>query len=316
MSIERLREWVERTSGLPTIWMHQTGPRPERSFIGIQQMLRRRIGHEELTGVDDDGHQYIIGNREYQISLGAFTEVEFENPRQSLDILAHVQDMSNVPDEADWLYWHNVNILRQHKIQPLPRIISEGYQLKASWDIVVLCRETIRIDQYSIDAVELSNLNVYNSGIAGVHIDSPFQGQQVGTGPVVITGTGEPNAEVNVLGDSTITTTVEPDGTWELTYPATTLGSYTVAVTDGNTVDMVSFDLLSSPINITEPSNGDTVLTPTVVRGTAEPTTWVYVNGERVYVHATGEWVTSLELQDGTITVSDGVTKESVNVQI
>ncbi|MFC9935597.1 choice-of-anchor G family protein, partial [Glutamicibacter sp. NPDC127525] len=79
---------------------------------------------------------------------------------------------------------------------------------------------------------------------AAVDILTPAEGQEVPAGDVVVTGTGEPGADVTVAipGQPDQLTTVLEDGTWSVTFPNVPGGDHTATATDENaSTDVVNF---------------------------------------------------------------------------
>lgn len=316
MSLEHLRKWVEDVSGLPTIWMHQNAPRPERDFIGIQSMHRKRIGEEEYSYVDENGIQKTVGNREYYISIQAFTTNDFNNPRQAVDILAYLQDRLNVMDDYMWLYERNIGVIRQHKIQPLPRIISEGYQLKATWDIVVLVKSIIETQAPYIEDVESSLVVPFDQGKQRVEITHPKSKWYVTDSSIEITGVSEPNATITLGADFGESTTADSNGEWSIPINLNVAGVYRVTATDGNTVDVTNFEYRESLLIVTNLSEGDIINDDKyTIEGKATPSTFIHANGNRIYVETNGTWKYSQTWVEGNnkLEVYDGVEAIEVN---
>jgi flagellar hook assembly protein FlgD len=152
-------------------------------------------------------------------------------------------------------------------------------------------------------------------------ITSPAEGSTTTDTTPLVTGTGEPGATVEVKIDGVVvgTTTVKPDGTWELqvTEPLSG-GEHTVSATQtdeaGNTSPAASntftVDAGVAPPVITSPQTGDEVSQTPTVTGTGQPgaTVTVYVDGNPVgtaTVGADGEWSLALpELACGTHTIT------------
>ncbi|WP_295838032.1 choice-of-anchor G family protein [uncultured Microbacterium sp.] len=131
------------------------------------------------------------------------------------------------------------------------------------------------------------------------------------TSDVVVTGTGSPGSDVEVvIGDETQTVTVTPEGTWTATFEDLPVGDYTVTVTqeiDGST-DSVDFSIAETPdVVIEEPADGTEIavgaedgVTTVTVSGTGSPGSTVTVeldNGaiEDTIVADNGEWFVTFE---------------------
>ncbi|WP_165801187.1 choice-of-anchor G family protein [Microbacterium testaceum] len=126
------------------------------------------------------------------------------------------------------------------------------------------------------------------------------------TSDVVVTGTGSPGSDVEVvIGDETQTVTVTPEGTWTATFEDLPIGDYTVVVTqeiDGST-DSVDFSIAETPdVVIEEPADGTQIavgqeddVTTVTVSGSGSPGATVTVvldNGdtETDVVEEDGSW--------------------------
>ncbi len=126
------------------------------------------------------------------------------------------------------------------------------------------------------------------------------------TSDVVVTGTGSPGSDVEVvMGDETQTVTVTPEGTWTATFEDLPIGDYTVVVTqeiDGST-DSVDFSIAETPdVVIEEPADGTQIavgqeddVTTVTVSGSGSPGATVTVvldNGdtETDVVEEDGSW--------------------------
>src|SRR5699024_5715126 len=75
-----------------------------------------------------------------------------------------------------------------------------------------------------------------------VEITSPGEGETVTADTIPVTGTSEPEVEVEVTLDGTINTVfADQDGNWSTEFDAVEPGQYTVTATDGATEDSVTF---------------------------------------------------------------------------
>jgi LPXTG-motif cell wall-anchored protein len=155
-----------------------------------------------------------------------------------------------------------------------------------------------------------SNNPAFNVAGAPV-ITAPEDGSTTSDNTPVITGTGEPGAQLEVIvdGDSLGEVTVGGDGTWSLqTTSPLAAGEHTVDAvqTDagGNTLDaeQVTFTVAIAPPAITAPEDGSSTddTTPTI-EGTGLPgaTVTVVIDGDQVGTAVVGDDGTwTLELTD------------------
>jgi len=139
-------------------------------------------------------------------------------------------------------------------------------------------------------------------------ITKPADGSTTTNHTPTVTGTGEPGAEVAVTIDGTTigTTKVGPGGNWSL--PVTTAladGSHVVVATQTDAVGNISpaatstFTVAPAAPTITSPSNGDTVSSTPIVKGSAPAgsTVDVLVDGKATgstHADTSGAWSVTL----------------------
>ncbi|MGX1735687.1 choice-of-anchor G family protein, partial [Glutamicibacter sp. NPDC055354] len=118
------------------------------------------------------------------------------------------------------------------------------------------------------DVVEggLANLSLASSTVqsaaaeetaAPVDILTPTDGQEVPTGDVVVTGTGEPNTELQVAidGGTPEPATVDSEGNWTYTFTDVAPGEHTVTATDDVTNDSVTFTAVEANTDVNTADN-------------------------------------------------------------
>lgn len=133
--------------------------------------------------------------------------------------------------------------------------------------------------------VNLASATVRSAEVPAVEvaITAPLDGDVLtvpsgdATVDLAVTGTGETGADVSVAapGLPTQTTTVTPDGTWTVTFPAAGVGSYAVTATQtaGDETSAATVDVsvavgVIDDVAITAPADGTVVTVP--VDGTAD----------------------------------------------
>ncbi|WP_141359026.1 choice-of-anchor G family protein, partial [Glutamicibacter nicotianae] len=97
---------------------------------------------------------------------------------------------------------------------------------------------------------------------ADVVITSPVPTDSFTDGDdVVVTGTGEPNTDIEVSldGGSTVTVTTDENGNWTTTFPAVPEGQHTITATDGSSEDQVTItvDPAETGVDATADSTAD-----------------------------------------------------------
>lgn len=154
-----------------------------------------------------------------------------------------------------------------------------------------------------------------------VHVNSDvtarIETQDDKAGSAVLTGTGEPGAEVEVtVGGTTQTVTVAPDGTWTSTVTDLTLGENTVTVSqkvDGQASGSTSMTINRSEIEADPVVIGDVVVDQdersATMSGSGEPGAEIVVTvgdaTETVTVAPDGTWTATVKpLPAGTSTIT------------
>jgi hypothetical protein len=156
-------------------------------------------------------------------------------------------------------------------------------------------------------------------GVVPVTVTGPADGDILtvpvgGTTDLVVSGTGDPGADVLVVvsGQPDQTVTVGTDGTWEATFPGLPAGAYDITVTqtvgDQTTEVELSVEVdgvqAVEAVTLDEPVDGDVLAVPTggtadlVASGTGTP-------GAAVEVSVTGQPVQTVTVEtDGTWTAT------------
>ncbi|ACZ23238.1 Ig-like domain-containing protein [Sanguibacter keddieii DSM 10542] len=183
-------------------------------------------------------------------------------------------------------------------------------------------------------------------GVVPVTVTDPADGDVLtvpvgGTTTLVVTGTGDPGADVlvEVSGQPDQTVEVGPDGTWTATFPGLPADSYDITVTqtvgDQTTVVELTVEVDAvEAVTLDEPADGDTLAVPAgettdlVASGTGDPGAEVEVTvtgqpAQTVTVEPDGTWTATFPgLGEGTYTVTvsqtvgDQTTSESVTVEV
>ncbi|NYK10092.1 hypothetical protein HNR14_001973 [Leifsonia naganoensis] len=192
-----------------------------------------------------------------------------------------------------------------------------------SWDVTVPLPEGGSVTVESGDQkVTIDDIVV----AAPLDVTSPKAGDKVVGPDVTFDGTGQPGDKV-VIKDADGTTigetTVNPDGSWDVTVPLPEGGSVTVESGDQKvTIDDI---VVAAPLDVTSPKAGDKVVGPDVTfEGSGEPGDKVVIKdadgktiGETT-VNPDGSWNTTVPLPGGgSVTIESGdqtVTIDDLNV--
>ena len=204
----------------------------------------------------------------------------------------------------------------------------------------------ITATQTAAGQVNQAAITVEVDGIVPVTVVEPADGDVVtvqvgGTTDLVVTGAGDPGAQVlvTVTGQVDQTVVVAPDGTWTATFSGLGAGAYDVTVAqtvgDQSTTETVSVEIDEVvAATITAPDDGDVVTVPVggttdlETAGTGDPGAEVEVSvtghtPQTVTVQPDGAWTAVFPgLGEGTYdvtatqTVGDQTTTETVTVEV
>jgi len=204
----------------------------------------------------------------------------------------------------------------------------------------------ITATQTAAGQVNQAAITVEVDGIVPVTVVEPADGDVVtvpvgGTTDLVVTGAGDPGAQVlvTVTGQVDQTVVVAPDGTWTATFSGLGAGAYDVTVAqtvgDQSTTETVSVEIDEVvAATITAPDDGDVVTVPVggttdlETAGTGDPGAEVEVSvtdqtPQTVTVQPDGTWTAVFPgLGEGTYdvtatqTVGDQTTTETVTVEV